>query len=65
VVAIAAVQAIRHPDTRAIQAVLVYRDRLDYTIFDDSIRGDVETLQQLNAGELHISDRDHWAPTVP
>jgi dipeptidyl aminopeptidase/acylaminoacyl peptidase len=50
---------IMHPDTRSIQGITVYRDRLEYSIFDDSIRGDVEALQQLNAGELLISDRDH------
>jgi len=48
-----------NPDTRAIQAVTVYRDRLEYRIFDDAIRGDVEALQRLNAGELVISGRDY------
>ena len=51
--------AIMNPDTCEIQGVMVYRDRLEYRIFDDSIRGDIEALEQLNAGELVISDRDH------
>ena len=46
-----------NPDTREIEAVMVYRDRLEYQIFDDAIRGDIEALQRLNAGELLISDR--------
>ena len=37
---------------------MVYGDRLEYRIFDDSIRGDIEALQRLNAGDLVISDRD-------
>jgi dipeptidyl aminopeptidase/acylaminoacyl peptidase len=46
-----------NPDTREVEAVLVYRDRLDYQVFDDSIRGDVEALQRLSSGDLSISDR--------
>jgi dipeptidyl aminopeptidase/acylaminoacyl peptidase len=50
--------AMLNPDTRAIEAVLVYRDRLEYQIFDDAVRGDIEALQRLDAGELLISDRN-------
>ena len=46
-----------NPDTREVEAVTVYRDRLQYRIFDDAIRDDVEALQRLNTGELLISDR--------
>jgi dipeptidyl aminopeptidase/acylaminoacyl peptidase len=49
--------AMLNPDTREIEAVTVYRDRLEYQIFDDAIRGDIEALQRLCAGELVISDR--------
>ncbi|MGH3559841.1 MAG: alpha/beta hydrolase family protein, partial [Mycobacterium sp.] len=49
--------AMLNPDTREIEAVTVYRDRLEYQIFDDAIRGDIEALQRLSAGELVISDR--------
>ncbi len=31
---------IMNPDTRDIEGVMVYRDRLEYNIFDDSIRDD-------------------------
>jgi dipeptidyl aminopeptidase/acylaminoacyl peptidase len=50
--------AIMNPDTRDIEAVVVYRDRLEYQILDDAIRGDVEALQRLHAGELMITDRN-------
>ena len=42
--------AMINPDTRAIEAVMVYRDRLEYQIFDDAVRGDIEALQQLHRG---------------
>jgi dipeptidyl aminopeptidase/acylaminoacyl peptidase len=50
---------IMHPDTREIQGVVVNRDRLEYRIFDDAIRGDVDALERLHDGELVITDRDH------
>ncbi len=49
---------IMHPDTLQIQGVVVYRDRLEYQIFDDSIRGDIEALERLHEGDLMINDRD-------
>jgi dipeptidyl aminopeptidase/acylaminoacyl peptidase len=48
---------ILHPDTRELQAVTVYADRLEYRIFDESMRGDIEALTQLSPGDLSISDR--------
>jgi dipeptidyl aminopeptidase/acylaminoacyl peptidase len=50
--------AIVNPDTRDIDGVMVYGDRLQYNIFDDSMRADVEALQRLSPGDLMISDRD-------
>ena len=47
-----------NPDTRDVEAVVVYRDRLEYQILDDAVRGDIEALQRLHAGELLISDRN-------
>lgn len=49
---------IMHPDTLEIQGVIVYGERIEYRIFDDSIRGDVAALDRLNPGDLIISDRD-------
>jgi dipeptidyl aminopeptidase/acylaminoacyl peptidase len=51
--------AIMDPDTREIDGVMVYGDRVEYRIFNDSMRADIEALQQLNSGDLGISDRDH------
>ena len=50
--------AILNPDTREIDGVIVYGDRVEYRIFDDSMRADVEALGRLNGGDLGISDRD-------
>jgi dipeptidyl aminopeptidase/acylaminoacyl peptidase len=50
--------AMVNPDTREIDGVLVYGDRLRYEIFDTSMRTDVEALQRLNPGDVMISDRD-------
>ncbi len=50
---------IIHPDTREVQGVVVYRERAEYQIFDDDIRGDFEALERLHAGELMITDRDN------
>lgn len=49
--------AMLNPDTREVEAVLVYRDRLEYQVFDDAVRGDIEALQRLSTGDLSISDR--------
>jgi dipeptidyl aminopeptidase/acylaminoacyl peptidase len=51
--------AIVNPDTREIDGVMVYGDRLQYNIFDDSMRADVQALQRLNPGDLMINDRDN------
>ncbi len=50
--------ALFNPDTRAVEAATLYRDRLEYQILDDAVRGDIEALQQANTGDLVIVDRD-------
>ena len=50
---------IVHPDTREVQGVAVFGERLEYRIFDDDLRADVEALQRLHPGDLAIIDRDH------
>ena len=47
-----------NPDTREIEAVIGVPRSPGVPIFDDAMRGDIEALQRLNAGELVISDRD-------
>jgi dipeptidyl aminopeptidase/acylaminoacyl peptidase len=51
------VGAMLNPDTRAVEAATLYRDRLEYQIFDDAVRGDIEALQRLNTGDLVIAGR--------
>jgi dipeptidyl aminopeptidase/acylaminoacyl peptidase len=51
------VGAMLNPDTRVVEAATLYRDRLEYQIFDDAVRGDIEALQRLNTGDLVIADR--------
>lgn len=48
---------ILHPDTVEIQAATIYAERLQYRIFDESIRGDIEALEQMHPGEVSIGDR--------
>lgn len=50
---------IVHPDTREIQAVVIYGERLEYRFFDDAMRADFEALQRLHSGDVGILDRDH------
>jgi dipeptidyl aminopeptidase/acylaminoacyl peptidase len=50
---------IINPDSREVDGVMVYGDRLEYRIFNDSMRVDIEALQRLHPGDLMISDRDH------
>jgi dipeptidyl aminopeptidase/acylaminoacyl peptidase len=49
--------AMLNPDTREVEAVVVYRDRLEFQVFDDAIRGDIDALQRLSRGDLSINDR--------
>jgi dipeptidyl aminopeptidase/acylaminoacyl peptidase len=51
--------ALVNPDTREIEAVTLYRDSLEYRIFDDAVRGDIDALQRLSTGDLVIIGRDH------
>jgi dipeptidyl aminopeptidase/acylaminoacyl peptidase len=49
---------IMHPDTYEIQGVAVYGERLEYRIFEDSIRGDIDALRRVHPGDLAVTDRD-------
>ena len=46
-----------NPDTREVEAVVVYRDRQEFQVFDDAVRGDIDALQRLSRGDLSINDR--------
>src|SRR5205085_2712455 len=47
-----------HPDTREIQAVAFDRDRLEWSVLDDSIKGDFEYIRSLHRGDFSINSRD-------
>ena len=46
-----------NPDSREVEGVVVYGQRREYRIFDDSMRLAVEKLEQFNPGELVITAR--------
>ncbi len=46
-----------NPDSREVEGVVVYGDRQEFRLFDDSMRLDVDLLQQVNPGDLVISAR--------
>src|SRR6266566_3126594 len=47
-----------HPDTREIQAVAFDRDRLEWSVLDDSIKADFEYIRDLHRGDFSVSSRD-------
>jgi len=56
--------AIRHPDTREVQAVATNRLRTKWHVLDDDIQTDLENLARLSNGEVSITSRtkadDKW-----
>ena len=49
--------AMVDPDTKELQAVAVYSDRVQFRFFDDRIRGEFEALQRVHPGDLAVIDR--------
>ena len=53
-----------HPDTKLVQMVAFIRARREWKVLDEQIRGEVEIIRQLQAGEFSIYDRtdadDQW-----
>jgi dipeptidyl aminopeptidase/acylaminoacyl peptidase len=47
-----------HPDTYEIQAFAFNKDRLEWTVLDESIRVDFENIQEINPGDFAITSRD-------
>ncbi len=50
--------ALIHPDTREIQAVAFNRDRVEWTVLDESIRPDFERISNTDRGDFSIVSRD-------
>jgi len=53
-----------HPDTKVVQMVSFIRARREWTVLDQSIRGDIEKISALQAGDFSVYDRtdadDTW-----
>lgn len=47
-----------HPDTYEVQAVAFNKDRLEWTVLDESIKRDFERLRDIHRGDLLISGHD-------
>ncbi|MFQ6031728.1 MAG: TolB family protein, partial [Candidatus Zixiibacteriota bacterium] len=50
---------IIHPDTYEIQAVSFTKDRKEWTVLDESIRGDFEAIARLDQGDYFVYNRDN------
>ncbi len=50
--------AMIHPDSTEVQMVGFQRARLEWTVLDESIREDVDRINALDRGEVHIFNRD-------
>jgi len=48
---------MRHPVEKNIQAVAVNYDRVKIKVLDDAIKSDIEYLNNLEVGELHVNAR--------
>ena len=48
-----------HPDTYEVQAVTFYKARKEWTVFDESIKGDFDAIAKLDYGDFSVIDRDN------
>ena len=48
-----------HPDTYEVQAVAFNRDRVEWTILDESIRLDFDRIRDIHQGDFSLSSRDN------
>ncbi len=54
-----------HPRTREIQAVSVYRDKLQWQVLDPALAGDFEVLAKLGHGEFSVVHYPYYSPLIP
>ena len=47
-----------HPDTYEIQAVAFNKDRVEWTVLDDTIKLDFDNIREIHRGDFAISSRD-------
>ncbi len=48
-----------HPDTHEIQAVAFNKDRVEWTVLDESIKLDFDTIKDIHQGDFGIISRDN------
>ncbi len=51
-------EVLVHPDTYEVQAVAVQKARVEWTVLDESVREDFETIEKLNRGDFAVASRD-------
>ncbi|MEO7020748.1 MAG: prolyl oligopeptidase family serine peptidase, partial [Ktedonobacteraceae bacterium] len=51
-------EVVIHPDTHEVQAVAFNKDRVTWTVLDESIKGDFERIRQTHRGDFSILNRD-------
>jgi dipeptidyl aminopeptidase/acylaminoacyl peptidase len=56
--------AFVHPITREIQAVAFYKDKLEWSVLDQSIAADFEVLAKLRAGEWTVLHPPYESPII-
>lgn len=56
--------AFIHPTTREVQAVSIYRDKLQWLTLDSSLAGDFEVLAKLGPGDFSVVHTDS-SPLIP
>ncbi|HTI14946.1 MAG TPA: S9 family peptidase [Dictyobacter sp.] len=47
-----------HPDTYKMQAVAFNKDRVEWTILDETIRLDIDVIKEIHTGDFNIVSRD-------
>ena len=51
-------EVLVNPDTYEVEAVAIEKARAEWTVLDESIREDFETVRELNRGDFAIASRD-------
>src|SRR5713226_7164225 len=51
-------RVIIHPDTYEIQAVAFNKDRVEWTVLDDTIKLDFDNIREIHRGDFAITSRD-------
>jgi dipeptidyl aminopeptidase/acylaminoacyl peptidase len=53
-----------HPVTREIQAVSIYKDKLEWQVLDPTIAGDFDVLTKLGDGEFSVVHFPYYSPVI-